>query len=77
VPPAQYFEAKYADLTMACVDSLLSILQQLNANELQLGTDREPKMLAHGSFKKLSLRQAVYSGGSVTRAPSAYSAWRA
>ena len=40
---------------MARVDSLLSILQQQNANELQLGTDREPKMLAHGSPKKLPL----------------------
>jgi twitching motility protein PilT len=40
---------------VARVDSLLSILQQQNGNELQLGTDREPKMFAHGSPKKLSL----------------------
>jgi twitching motility protein PilT len=54
-PPAEYFAAAYADWRMARVDSLLSILLQQNADELQLGTDREPKMLARGALKKLSL----------------------
>jgi twitching motility protein PilT len=54
-PVCERLVPKYADSTMARVDSLLSILQQQNANELQLGTDREPRMLAHGSLKKLSL----------------------
>jgi len=40
---------------MARIDSLLSILRQQNANELQLGTDREPKLLAHGAARRLSL----------------------
>src|ERR1700734_3561877 len=40
---------------MARVDSLLSILAQQGANELRLGTDREPKMLAFGAPKKLSI----------------------
>lgn len=40
---------------MSRVDSLLSILAQQGANELRLGTDREPKMLAYGAPKKLSI----------------------
>jgi twitching motility protein PilT len=40
---------------MARVDSLLSILAQQGANELRLGTDREPKMLAFGAAKRLSI----------------------
>ena len=40
---------------MARVDSLLSILAQQGANELRLGTDREPKMLAFGTPKRLSI----------------------
>jgi twitching motility protein PilT len=40
---------------MARVDSLLSILVQQGANELRLGTDREPKMLAFGSAKRLAI----------------------
>ena len=40
---------------MSRVDSLLSILAQQGANELRLGTDREPKMLAFGAPKKLSI----------------------
>lgn len=40
---------------MARVDSLLSILQQQSGNELQLGTDREPRMLAHGALRRVSL----------------------
>ena len=40
---------------MARVDSLLSILTQQGANELRLGTDREPKMLAFGTAKRLSI----------------------
>jgi len=40
---------------MARVDSLLSILTQQGANELRLGSDREPKMLAFGAPKKLSI----------------------
>jgi twitching motility protein PilT len=48
-------ELPYVDRAMARVDSLLSILRQLDANELHLGTDREPKLLAHGAVRKLSL----------------------
>src|SRR5580698_4356841 len=40
---------------MARVDSLLSILTQQGANELRLGTDREPKMLAFGTPKRLHI----------------------
>jgi twitching motility protein PilT len=40
---------------MARVDSLLSILVQQGANELRLGTDKEPKMLAFGTAKRLSI----------------------
>lgn len=40
---------------MARVDSLLSILVQQGANELRLGTDREPKMLAFGAPKRLAI----------------------
>ncbi|HEY1695536.1 MAG TPA: PilT/PilU family type 4a pilus ATPase [Polyangiaceae bacterium] len=40
---------------MARVDSLLSILVQQGANELRLGTDKEPKMLAFGTPKRLSI----------------------
>ncbi|HEX8795304.1 MAG TPA: PilT/PilU family type 4a pilus ATPase [Polyangiaceae bacterium] len=40
---------------MARVDSLLSILVQQGANELRLGTDREPKMLASGAPKRLAI----------------------
>jgi twitching motility protein PilT len=40
---------------MARVDSLLSILAQQSANELRLGTDREPKMLAFGTPKRLAI----------------------
>jgi twitching motility protein PilT len=40
---------------MARIDSILSILVQQGANELRLGTDREPKMFAYGAQKKLSL----------------------
>ncbi len=40
---------------MARVDSLLSILAQQGANELRLGTDKEPKMLAFGAAKRLSI----------------------
>ena len=53
--PVQSLEPKYARFAMARVDSLLSILQQQNGNELQLGTDREPKMLGQGSPKRVSL----------------------
>ncbi|MFO0756825.1 MAG: PilT/PilU family type 4a pilus ATPase [Byssovorax sp.] len=40
---------------MARIDSILSIVVQQGATELRLGTDREPKMLAHGTPKKLAL----------------------
>jgi twitching motility protein PilT len=40
---------------MARVDSLLSILAQQGANELRLGTDKEPKMLAFGAARRLSI----------------------
>jgi twitching motility protein PilT len=40
---------------MARIDSLLSIVAAQGANELRLGSDREPKMLAHGAAKKLAI----------------------
>ena len=40
---------------MARVDSILSVLVHQGANELRLGTDREPKLLSHGTPKRLSL----------------------
>src|SRR4051794_16955281 len=40
---------------MARIDSLLAIVVQQGANELRVGTDREPRMLAHGSPKRLQM----------------------
>jgi len=40
---------------MARIDSLLSIVIAQGANELRLGSDREPRMLAAGAPKRLSL----------------------
>jgi twitching motility protein PilT len=40
---------------MARVDSLLSIVVDQGANELRIGTDREPKMLAYGIPKRLNI----------------------
>jgi twitching motility protein PilT len=40
---------------MARIDSILSILASQAANELRVGTDREPKMLAYGIAKRLSI----------------------
>jgi hypothetical protein len=40
---------------MARVDSILTIMAQQGANELRLGTDREPKILSYGVAKKLSI----------------------
>jgi twitching motility protein PilT len=40
---------------MARIDSLLAIVNQQSANELRMGTDREPKMLAYGTAKRLSI----------------------
>jgi twitching motility protein PilT len=40
---------------MARVDSILSILIHQGANELRLGTDREPKLLSRGMAKRLSI----------------------
>jgi twitching motility protein PilT len=40
---------------MAKIDRLLSLVLDQNANELRVGTDREPKMLAYGSAKRLAL----------------------
>ncbi len=40
---------------MARIDSLLAIVNQQAANELRLGTEREPKMLAYGVAKRLSI----------------------
>ncbi len=40
---------------MARIDSLLAIVNQQSANELRMGTDREPKMLAYGAAKRLSI----------------------
>jgi twitching motility protein PilT len=43
------------ELGMARIDSLLSIVVAQGANELRLGADREPRMLASGVPKRLSL----------------------
>src|SRR5690348_16751863 len=40
---------------MARIDRILSLVADQGANELRLGTDREPKMLAYGATKRLSL----------------------
>ena len=40
---------------MAKIDRLLSLVLDQNANELRVGTDREPKMLAYGTTKRLAL----------------------
>jgi twitching motility protein PilT len=40
---------------VARIDRILSIVAEQGANELRVGTDREPKMLAYGSAKRLSL----------------------
>ncbi|MBX3191863.1 MAG: PilT/PilU family type 4a pilus ATPase [Labilithrix sp.] len=40
---------------MARIDRILSIVLDQGANELRLGTDREPKMLAYGAVKRLSI----------------------
>jgi twitching motility protein PilT len=40
---------------MARIDAILSIARQQGANELRVGTDREPKMLASGAPKRLSI----------------------
>ncbi|MFO0738869.1 MAG: PilT/PilU family type 4a pilus ATPase [Labilithrix sp.] len=40
---------------MAKIDRLLSLVLDQNANELRVGTDREPKMLAYGTSKRLAL----------------------
>src|SRR5580698_9199022 len=52
---AKAARADYADLAMARVDSILSILVHQGANELRLGTDREPRLLAHGAARRLSI----------------------
>jgi twitching motility protein PilT len=40
---------------MARIDSLLSIVLDQGANELRIGTNREPKMLAYGAAKRLNI----------------------
>jgi len=40
---------------MARIDSLLAIVVEQGANELRIGSDREPKMFAHGTPKKLNI----------------------
>ncbi len=40
---------------MARIDSLLTIVLQQGANELRVGTDREPRMLAYGAVKRLNM----------------------
>lgn len=40
---------------MARIDRVLSIVAEQGANELRVGTDREPKMLAYGAVKRLSI----------------------
>ncbi len=41
------------DSTMARIDSILSIIDRQGANELRLGSDREPQMFADGVQKRL------------------------
>jgi twitching motility protein PilT len=48
-------QARTLWIRMARVDSILAILVQQGANELRLGTDREPKILAYGVPKRLSI----------------------
>ncbi|MBK8257281.1 MAG: PilT/PilU family type 4a pilus ATPase [Polyangiaceae bacterium] len=38
---------------MAAIDSLLNLVERQGANELRVGTDREPQMLADGAPKRL------------------------
>src|SRR5437868_1300194 len=40
---------------MARIDSILSIVVRQGADELRVGADREPKMLASGTPKRLSI----------------------
>jgi twitching motility protein PilT len=40
---------------MARIDRILSIVADQGANELRVGSDREPKMLAYGAVKRLSI----------------------
>jgi twitching motility protein PilT len=40
---------------MARIDRILSIVADQGANELRVGTEREPKMLAYGTVKRLSI----------------------
>ena len=40
---------------MARIDSILGIVVSQGANELRVGTDKEPKMLAYGIAKRLSI----------------------
>ena len=40
---------------MARIDRILSLVADQGANELRMGTDREPKMLAYGTSKRLSI----------------------
>lgn len=40
---------------MPRIDRILSIVADQGANELRVGTDREPKMLAYGAVKRLSI----------------------
>jgi twitching motility protein PilT len=40
---------------MARIDRILSIVAEQGANELRIGTNREPKMLAYGTAKRLAL----------------------
>src|ERR1700744_2292095 len=40
---------------MARIDSILSILDRQGANELRLGSDREPQMFADGTQKRLAM----------------------
>ena len=40
---------------MARIDSLLAIVVDQGANELRIGSDREPRMFAQGTPKKLNI----------------------
>src|SRR5882762_4775049 len=40
---------------MARIDSILAVVVQQGANELRMGTNREPKMLAYGVAKRFHM----------------------
>lgn len=51
----EYLDPLYVASRMARIDRILSIVAEQGANELRMGTDREPRMLAYGTAKRLSI----------------------